>query len=264
MTRGSQVSDTVIRRQGRLVDRLRSGLIVSNYTPATCDHKNWTQVECEAAQHQHRFDLAKIRLMAYLGDEEAREIEGKEHPNLVACEVCGLRCGTHRCYDCLPLDAWLAGLTILAAKLPPARAKVTCPVCEGRQWAVRPSICECNGTGKVQHDTPAERYLLVVAAEAVGRACWRVGFHESKWAPGLSCNDYDRAREALDACAVWIAEPTTTLELEWNCAADHPRPDLPFWVPRSWSLPEAIQAAAKILGEAKVRVLVSEAVLHAL
>jgi hypothetical protein len=196
-----------------------------------------------------------VRLLAFLGVEEAREITPID-------PAWGYLVG---------LKEWLREVSRLAAKLPPRRLEVDCSdlKCEGNGWywgdpaksLDQRHACEpCKGTGKVTSDTPAETWRLVVAAEATGRTCWN---HGTMTLPTEQELDQSIRRErALDACAAWIEEPTKERAAAWAF--------LPLWVPGppwpSWPAArgraaQILQAAAKILGEPRTREVAAAAVL---
>lgn len=190
-----------------------------------------------------------LRLRAYLVDEGARVLV----PTLTDRGLVSAASG--------PLPDWLAGIERLASKLPPTRVEVECPDCGGMvaRGGVKSEHRMCNGTGKVPHDTPAEHWLLVVAAHAVCR----------EYAPEAANNSFPRgpyvhrdAMRTLDACAAWLACP---------CPKHEPADMDAYPAGNGWWLwwvmsdpKRAVQSRAKILGDDRTRKLAAQAVLEVL
>jgi hypothetical protein len=179
--------------------------------------------------------------------------------------------------DELSLNTWVAVLRTQLRALPGAGVEVPCGGCggEGRHegWAEETGqpmdweCDDCDGSGTVRVAVSPEHYLTTVAALAVGRECWAEGFRRNNWAPGLSMNDYDRSREALDACEQWLRCPCDRHLEAWLDVLRQTavRTICPPWIPRPWRyswyiddarnliIPEAqAAAAAQILTPARV------------
>lgn len=236
-----------MRHETRLIDQLRRDELPA-YTEARgdCDH----------------LDVA--RLLAFCGDEEACEVTPGEE-----CVWCGWVDEDGEdidgcCTNCINADPpwrsdfsrWPALLLELAAKLPPKRVEVACP-----------SACD----DKVAHDTPAQRWLLVVAAEAVARECWRNAETCLGCAAGfLGRHDECGAQQdALDACREWIAEPTPERERVWILVVVD-SDGYPAWLPspQNWqglrpNLAAPLLAAADVIGPGRVREIASRAIREA-
>lgn len=246
---------------------LRQGRLVPGYTVA-----------------REGFDpLDLIRLGAFLGDEESREVAPESW-----CACCGEDQGEDVggvCVPCVNLDPgsplrsltrWLDVFRSLAAKLPPKRVEVPCETCsedaEGRIFTCAPE----------SHDTPANQWLLALAAVAVGRECLRgYACGHSGAIEGWGCPDCRDsgyclaggadAECALDAAQAWVDEPTPERREAWDSAYSMPGPGAPRWMPRLvWvgdqveDLARAMLAAAEILGEQRVREVASRAILDVL
>ena len=189
-----------------------------------------------------------LRLLAFLGVEEANPGRHPIHSEWA---------------DGLSLDHWLDGLSLLLAKLPPHRLLVnsTRPLVYALDRRVDSGLVETKTNWP--HDTPAEHWLLADAALACAGECSRIEDEKARsagvdpaWIPEMH-----RTRRAIAAGRAWVEEPTETALLEWSCAAEHPRPDLPGWVPRAYSFSAslALQAAAIVIGAARVREIVTAA-----
>ena len=240
------------RTGGGLMERLRANEIptFTESRDGACDHKNWTQVECAAAQHEHPFDPQDLlRLLAFLGVEEAREAVGEAWEavlNLVSVEF----------------RLWSGSLRDLLTRLPPHRLEVKCANCRHGVVSLGPRCRRCQ-----DHDTPAKDWLMADAALACGLECAAVFDHrpDMDCPKCCGCQQYDCPIPALLAGRAWVAEPTREREEAWQ------RADLvgglPDWVPAVGSVefPEraafAIQAAAHVLGAARVREVVTSALL---
>jgi len=286
--RQAAADGSVEARSKLLVARLRAGTLVPGYTTAremACPGPEcrdgvpgrWTSVTfgfrppcCNGTGRVPYDPWGMIRLMAYCGDEAARAVVGKP-PDLRNGEAVHrweswAAQDTHQ-----PLAAWLNGLQHLAANLPPARWVEECPACggsgqfcwNGMEVEESEECRNCGGTGQVAHDTPADRYLLVVAADAAGRAVHRIG--EGHYGVSRSVYRWREAWRAFDACAAWLEEPSPERLREWLLANVG---NLPQWIVASLSdTPSviiALQAAARILTTARVREIAAAAVLEAL
>lgn len=274
--------DATLRAKGaRLVDQLRRAELPA-YTEARGD--------CDP------LDVA--RLLAFCGDEEACEVTPGEE-----CVWCGWVDEEREdfggcCANCANADPpwrsdfsrWLARLIDLAAKLPPKRiGRNQCDGC-ARGYSVvggvHPGTWDgqlCTADRYPIHDTPSERWLLVVAAEAVARECFLaecgVVRASAQVVPGLdaAARLADRAialpgiREALDACRAWIAEPTPDRLRTWHRAESPSLPplailsgiaeaDAPF---AGRAVGDALLAAADVLGPDRVREIASRAIREA-
>ncbi len=117
----------------------------------------------------------------------------------------------------------------------------------------------CSNTGKVHHDTDAEVWLLVAACVAVGRACAQAVFVQGA---GESPPTGERsALDALDAAEAWLAEPTQERGTDRVSDAGLDWLDPVLWAISGSQtnghsqrrLCHALQAAAKLLGETRVR-----------
>ena len=197
-----------------------------------------------------------MRLLAFLGVEEAREVVGPEDDadwNKVS----------NWPYPAIDLTTWLDGLSSLLSHLPPHRLLVnsTRPLVYALDRRVDSGLVETKTNWP--HDTPAEHWLLADAALACAGECSRIEDEKARsagvdpaWIPEMH-----RTRRAIAAGRAWVEEPTETALLEWSCAAEHPRPDLPGWVPRAYSFSAslALQAAAIVIGAARVREIVTAA-----
>jgi len=189
-----------------------------------------------------------MRLLAFLGVEEARELMAEE-PFVIYAEL-------------VPLDLGLKELSRLLAKLPPHRLAAKCANCRHGVVSLGPRCRRCQ-----DHDTPASDWLMADAALACGLECAAVFDHrpDMDCPKCCGCQQYDCPIPALLAGRAWVAEPTREREEAWQ------RADLvgglPDWVPAVGSVefPEraafAIQAAAHVLGAARVREVVTAALL---
>ena len=198
--------------------------------------------------------LDLLRLLAFLGVEEARK-------------ACG---GSPRYYELegeLPLPQWIGsltsglngrgfGLSSILSKLPPHRLEVACANCRHGVVSLGPRCRRCRVS-----DTPAERWLMVVAALAVARKCWEC--HDLPY-----CSDLrTRIEDALLDAQAWVEEPTRERERAWQGRSDDWN-GIPAWVPspHSWAgigptAAETLQAAAAVIGEPRVREVVTAALL---
>lgn len=246
------MSDATIRKGGRLIDRLRAGLLVPAYTVArdvacgACtqgrvrSEKNDMWVGHTPCNGKGRVPYdptgrSFLRLLAFLGVEEAREIvEWNEDPRR-------------------NLLSWTNELQHLASPLPPKRVEVACGA-RSRSWVYRMCSafdCEvCNGTGKVTTDTPAEQWLMVVAVVAVGRVVWAnrknpggPGGGPAQMLHGRFVNEQRRIGKALTAGDAWLDEPTPERATLWVGRVQ----GAPDWVPRFGLAGRALQSAAEIL-----------------
>ena len=249
------------RTGGGLMERLRADEqpTFTSARDGACDHKNWTQVECAAAQHEHTYEpLDLLKLLAFLGVEEVRK-------------ACG---GSPRYYELegeLPLPQWIGsltrglngrgfGLSSLLAKLPPHRLEVDCANCRHGVVSLGPRCRLCRVS-----DTPAERWLLADAALACGLECAAVFDHrpDMDCPKCCGCQQDDCPIPALLAGRAWVAEPTAERLAAWEEHWAYPR-GLPGWGPAYAELGEparALRAAAHVLGEPRVREVVTAAIL---
>lgn len=234
--------------------------------------------------------------MAFLGDEEALGIVA----DLEECVFCGdvdppdeedeeeYTGNGGCCTGCANMDHgsprrrledWTKRLQDLAAKLPPKRVEVGCGCHLGLVFVDDGDIvghrqhAACHGTGKVTHDTPAEQWLLVLAAWAVARgvhaATCGCEIGSTRKHPPSSPEHHpacDEILKALAACEAWLKEPASERRECWDLLQFL---ELPGWVvvaggqELDGSTPtEALLAAAKVLGEPRVREIVSAALLE--
>ena len=187
-----------------------------------------------------RLDL--LRVLAFLGVEEAREslcleqtpggLRGFEPSWLWWDQKAGL-------------EQWLDGLSLLLAKLPPHRLEVECANCRHGVVSLGPRCRRCQVT-----DTPAECWLLANAALAVAWECWARP-------QGRLVREIKAEAAAMNACADWVAEPTADLWHSWQ--RRWPQAGV-AWVP-GVEPARALQAAALVLGEPRVREVVTAGLL---
>lgn len=273
--------DTRIRaleREGEhhkaLAERVRAGLVIPKYTTALESFNPW--------------DLVSLR--GVLGCHVARSaLAMRGEP----CPLGSLGTTQHDLADWLVLVRQAAGLC------PPARVSVACA---HRVLSKTTASCPeaADGcTGKVTHDTPAERYLLVATAHAVAQEClsswedeqgFKIGRRDdgsyfarnAAWvsselgmpytgdsqceADGYGLDTYPAVlgpRKALDACAAWIACPCPEHQLAWQeslAPGSAPSWVTCYGVPRDYSL----HAAAEIFTPTRVREVAAQALLEVL
>jgi len=232
------------------MERLRANEIptFTESRDGACDHKNWTQVECAAAQHEHPFDPQDLlRLLAFLGVEEAREAVGEAWEavlNLVSVEF----------------RLWSGSLRDLLTRLPPHRLEVKCANCRHGVVSLGPRCRRCQ-----DHDTPAKDWLMADAALACGLECAAVFDHrpDMDCPKCCGCQQDDCPIPALLAGRAWVAEPTAERLAAWEEHWAYPR-GLPGWGPAYAELGEparALRAAALVLTPERVRVIVTAAIL---
>ena len=191
-----------------------------------------------------------LRALAYLGVEEARELMAEE-PFVVCAEL-------------VPLDLGLKELSRLLAKLPPHRLEVVCANCRHGVVSLGPRCRRCRA-----HDTPAKDWLLADATLAVARACvpnFECGSCAGCNTSSGQCDYRTNILKALDAGRAWVAEPTVDLWHSWGeawASAMHAA-GAPAWAPYGgfWvELPKVLQSAATVIGAARVRVIITSALL---
>lgn len=263
------MTDSKLRRDKRLVDRLRAGELRPTYTVRTdimcreCDgtgewevqadpvgpDDDWPDSEtiaCESCKGNGRVEgepLTLVRVMALLGNEEAQELLDQTPGNQDVGE-------------------WITLLHSQLEQLPPRVVTVACHDDDCRRK-------------KITHkfDVPALEWFHAIASEAVGQEClhgWKgcegLGNAEADAPRASGCDACKKPRQALDACLAWINEPTlarmtTRLTVQEGS-------DMPLWVARvAWStdvnlnLALVYQEAAKELGSERVRQLVSSSIL---
>lgn len=264
----SDAKTRLAQREGLgLKERLRAGDLVPSYTTAREIRVGTAHDGSgESGAIVLPFEpLDLVRLLAFLGVEEAREIHEGEWG------LCGCHESEGWCEhledpdDETPLLVyWCAALQRLAAKLPPKRveAREQCRPCRGtggvkrKRGIYRCSPCESTGRVSATHDTDAERWLLVVAALAVARECLEVtgdvygcpqgydsatGVFEPAGYSQLDCAGCGvsfRGHKhrplislALGACQAWVDEPTPEREDTWTTAA---RTALDEWARPDW------------------------------
>ena len=251
------------RTGGGIMERLRADEIPA-YTVARdvacedCDGSGFVQRNgqcglCGGTGRDPYEPLDLLRLLAFLGVEEAREVE----PG--AYGLCGCHESVGECEhlegveDETPLLCyWLQALSRLLVKLPPHRLLVnsTRPLVYALDRRATSGLVETKTNWP--HDTPAERWLMVVAALAVAWALARVrATRRLVTLPAL-----------LLAGQAWVEEPTPERERAWH--AEWSAGPLPEWVlplPTTQHAREALQAAASIIGAARVREIVTAALL---
>lgn len=239
----------------------------------------WADRACDQAR--------VVELLAHLGDEEAAEIAG----------VCVDRGGGAG--DPLGnLPGLFAGVRLLASELPPKQVgRNQCdgcarglPVRDGAHVGLKPWDGQlCTAYHYPIHYTPALRWLLVVAAEAVARKCvpvWEswMHFHDCEgprlaigaagYPECLSCHAAVDARSGvavLDACRRWIAEPTRLREEAWGQAWLHGPgrigAELPPWLPApspEWTAKaSSVLAAVTVIGPDVARAVAARAIMGA-
>ena len=184
-----------------------------------------------------------LRALAFLGVEEAREAVG------VAWEAV---------FSLVSVEErlWSGSLRDLLSKLPPHRLEVACANCRHGVVSLGPRCRRCRVS-----DTPAERWLMANAALAVARKCWEC--HDLPY-----CSDLrTRIEDALLDAQAWVEEPTRERERAWQGRSDDWN-GTPAWVPspHSWAgigptAAETLQAAAAVIGEPRVREVVTAALL---
>ena len=189
-----------------------------------------------------------LRALAFLGVEEARWAVGEAWEavfNLVSVEF----------------RLWSGSLRDLLAKLPPHRLLVnsTRPLVYALDRRVDSGLVETKTHWP--HDTPAEQWLLADAALAVALECLAQPCGPGGAGQGIS-RDLT-VQPALDACAAWVEEPTRERLVAWEEPWARPL-NMPGWIPAYAELGEqarALQAAARVIGEPRVREVVTASLL---
>ncbi len=225
--------------------------------------------------HQPRWPNAPVRdvlrLRAYAGDSVARAtgVAAPKRSRLNRLSVEKLEylpyVPTWEQIDALLLATWTTGLTRLAAALPRIVVAGACSQCHGSGWDGAPSdpLAECTvcqGTG--QHTTPAEQWLSVVAAVAVGQAARN---HLLLTWDGSEPNGIVESGRALEAAEAWTRCPCPSRAVALGIACSGAQPDWCRFAgvrisPESW-LPRLLAGAAEYLTPEVVRAAACAAML---
>ena len=200
--------------------------------------------------------LDVTRLAAFLGDVKAQEVVRAGDFNPCCCAMSPCR---DDCWEPKQLGVWLTALSRLLAKLPPHRLLVnsTRPLVYALDRRVDSGLVEIKTNWP--HDTPAEQWLLADAALAVA---WECHAKDCAWCGDTQAEDSCDVALTLLAGQAWVEEPTREREESWASAMH--AAGAPAWAPYGgfWvELPKVLQAAATVIGAARVREVATASIL---